>query len=599
MNSILALPVLLLAGSLAGLAPAPEQEPGPRPGLVEIPAGATYLGATHERIEELAAEFRTSAPYLASELGRHKRQVNRFWIAPTKVTNEMYLGFVQDTGAIPPPSWAVISKELRQELIREGKELDRGFRFDDAAQAAWWLEHWSDEGREWKMPGSEALNPVVFVSYGDAVRFCAWAGLRMPSEVEWTRAARSDSQREYPWGDEFDRKRATFNGTEPRSYASKLVPVGSLENASPFGMVDMVGLVWEFTESRYDYHDDPTAKERVEIMDASGKQKEKIYPEFDLSKHVIKGGCYLADRETIRIDARVGFDPGAKAPVLGFRVAASENRLGDFANMQGRAGLRVSLRESLAYPNAVGVSTRNYPDMKVVRGSRSAPEAPLRSPVLPDSYQVFGKCEAFVITPRLDAFDREPFNSGNVAKIDKGAKAGDLPTIGALTTSVSFTSVVRGTKDDALPAGVYTLVYFPPMKNKEIKELGGYTPKMAEEERPTEAETTPSVDISGIGIEPATAHILVVDTARKARMALPLLNVNNKLKFQSDRKQESSVRIDPELDRMLFDIELNGKSGKSYLFGIGLRPVDAEGNSLVKESAWDAGTFTVVERKKD
>lgn len=619
MNPSPALPLLLAAFGLAAVVPEPQEGLPARRGLVEVPAGPVWLGSEYDRVKELAQEYPPSAPWLVGELGRHKVAVDAFWMAPTPTTCEMYLEYVKQTGVRPPHSWAVISREERDELIRVGKQIGEdgtaanpGYKFDDAEQARWWEEHWQDEGREWRMPPERALYPIVFVSYEDALAYCAWAGVRLPQEAEWTRAARGDSDHEYPWGDAMDRSKAAFNMTTPSQLAAQLLPVAMLDNASPFGIYDMVGQVWEVTENRYDYHEHNSAKERVEIVSASAKPDAKpqnVYPLFDPGKFVVKGGCFLSGPEVVRVDARVGFDPDAVAEAMGFRVVASENRLGDVAYVRSR-GVRSTLLggpalEALDFGASVGVEKRHYPDMAVVRGSRALPEPPMKAPDLPESYAVLGRCDAFVVTPLADPFGEEPFGHGNVQRIDKGAKEGYFPALAVITTSYAFWSDVAANRGDengeALPPGSYTLMYFPPMRDKEIAEFGGWEKDTPAEERPApdaQPEKKANVDISAIGIEPGEPCILVVDQDGRARMALPLRNQNAKLKFQSDRNQESAVRLNLERDVMEIDVEMTGNGGKSYFFGIGLKPVDADGNSLVSPAHWDTGRFEVVEKKK-
>ncbi len=179
---------------------------------------------------------------------KKERYIGPFRIDQHPVTNEQYAAFLQETGHAEPLYW-------------------RDPQYNRLHQ------------------------PVVGVSYTDCVAYAKWAGKGIPTEEQWEKAARGEDGRRYPWGHRFDRARVNYNSDE-------LADVGAHpKNASPFGVQDMAGGVWEWTASDY---------------------------EIPYEAKVLRGGCYADTHEFLSCDARLYTRSDDRIDNVGFRCCVVE-----------------------------------------------------------------------------------------------------------------------------------------------------------------------------------------------------------------------------------------------------------------------------------
>ena len=176
--------------------------------MVEIPAGPFVMGSDDGPEDERP---------------KHVVTLSVFLMDRTPVTNAQFAEFLEARGPV---------NEHGQRLY----DWD-----DDDARIHRRADHWvADTGF--------AAHPVVEVSWVGASDYCAWLDKRLPTEAEWEKAARGVDGRIYPWGDNIpDRSRAQFAAGWNETTA-----VGRLHaGASPHGVLDLAGNVWEWVSSQY------------------------------------------------------------------------------------------------------------------------------------------------------------------------------------------------------------------------------------------------------------------------------------------------------------------------------------------------------------
>lgn len=239
--------------------------------FIFIPAGHPALGA-------LDGE--------ADERPLRQQMIASFYMQRTEVTNADFAAFVTATRYIT-----------------------------SAEQEGWgwvWEREWRQvKGANWRHPhGPDTAlqgleqHPVVQVSWEDAQAYCRWRGWRLPHDAEWEYAARGHDRRRYPWGDTVPRaagqQRANYGtdsccAPDAQDGYTYTAPVGSYAaGASPFGLLDMAGNVWEWVADEH-----PTMP----------------------GLKTIRGGGWGNNPYCLRTSYRHANPPTARLDMVGFRCA--------------------------------------------------------------------------------------------------------------------------------------------------------------------------------------------------------------------------------------------------------------------------------------
>ena len=200
-----------------------------------------------------------------SNCPKHRVHVDGYWIALSCVTNGQYGRFVAET------------------------------------------KHRAPDNQKWNL-AAYADHPVVNVDWDDAVAYGKWAGLRLPTEAEWEKAARGVKGLIYPWGNEWDEKRC--RNANNRGSEETTVVWGYPGGVSGYGTAQQSGNVWEWCADWYDegYY----GKGEVKNPSGPGTGSDRVY----------RGGSWGSDgASNFRGATRFRFVPSYRGGIQGFRLA--------------------------------------------------------------------------------------------------------------------------------------------------------------------------------------------------------------------------------------------------------------------------------------
>lgn len=257
----------LLPNSVA-VADRPHIKINPKDGavMIFIPAGEFIMGDDDNEITDLTTGARNSP--------RHKVALSGYSIYRDLVTVGMYKKFCKATGKQMPP--------------------------DPVYDNSNFNPNWSKED-----------HPIVNVAWEDAMAYCVWAGVSLPTEAQWEKAARGTDGRKYPWGNTFDPSKL-WSSRSRRGDAGGTHRVGEF-GISPYGCTDMAGNVWQWCLDKYDASF--WSNSRSAVRDPVNIDTGQLYE--------ARGGSWATyDERTPRCSFRGSAFPAMGYLVMGFRGAA-------------------------------------------------------------------------------------------------------------------------------------------------------------------------------------------------------------------------------------------------------------------------------------
>ncbi|HNN14097.1 MAG TPA: SUMF1/EgtB/PvdO family nonheme iron enzyme [Anaerolineales bacterium] len=249
-TALLAMTIILVSCAPVDLnAPMPTYDTGIEPNAwVQIPAGEFHFGQ-HEDIATTDA----------------------YEIMVTDVTAQQYADFLNAAladGTIKADAEQIVG-------FYPGDEF-RGVKHEEKIEAGDWLfiplndpsQRIQFDGKTFTVESGYENHPMTSVTWFGAWGYCGYYESRLPTEMEWEKAARGTDERPFPWGDEIARENANFYSSrdpfeDMSTFGSRTSPVGfyngknydgyqTIDSASPYGLYDMAGNVWQWTGDVYE-----------------------------------------------------------------------------------------------------------------------------------------------------------------------------------------------------------------------------------------------------------------------------------------------------------------------------------------------------------
>jgi formylglycine-generating enzyme required for sulfatase activity/energy-coupling factor transporter ATP-binding protein EcfA2 len=265
------------------------------PAMVQIAGGSFVIGETHKTKKH------------DNELNDQQVFLVPFELARYPVTNAQYELFLSDDGYNPERPWWDKNGQnwLKQDIHKERRK--------------WQHKH---------SARSYPNYPVVDVTWYEAIAFCRWLSQHstynadhyhytLPSEAEWEYAARGAMRRMYPWGDtqpeaEYANYDVIFGGS---------TVVGSFSaGATPEGLLDMAGNVWEWTRSDYRPYPYDPKDGREDLNNSADKH------------YIFRGGSWVNPAKLLRAADRSNRIPNYQVSYLGFRLVRYFSEMYDIAD---------------------------------------------------------------------------------------------------------------------------------------------------------------------------------------------------------------------------------------------------------------------------
>lgn len=300
--------------------------------LVAVPTNAVRMGISAKAVVDTAQKWgrgidgtRKWMKILAREMAGKKSSVlvQQFLIGQREVTNADYAIYVKKRHPnvrFPFHWWKTESiNKARKDWAENGKGR---FKPED-----YWKDNWRELLTDWEIPKGQENRPVGYVTLEEAKRYCSWAGVRLPYEVEWQLSLQGPTKKpaRYLWGEKWDSRSSSGMCNLRRRDAGSWS-----KTRSHFGLDDMLGGVWEYTQSPLTLY---TGCMR-EFRDLEKAFKKTLKPKDRLvlprpiadGRYVVRGGSFTSGGQiqvVMRMSTRRPIRDDDTVEDIGFRVAKS------------------------------------------------------------------------------------------------------------------------------------------------------------------------------------------------------------------------------------------------------------------------------------
>ena len=279
--------------------------------MIFIPEGTFIMGSNQTNDQEKQRIYGSIEPFFLNQHPQHNVSSLAFWIDKYEVSNQSYKEYIMATNHPIPFYWTQNAFNISDEKIEKAHINNLRLIARDYLKLDINVESMSRSPllREIYIAREEfERQPVTGVSWFDAQKYCSWKHLRLPTEIEWEKAARGNEGNLFPWGNRWDTEKIGLGDSSTNHWVH--LPVDKQgKDRSVFGVYGLSGNVMEWVSDWY---------QSYAGSDYDSENFGEMYK-------VVRGGSrdvgHYALSEYFMGSHRAYFLPEVKGESIGFRCA--------------------------------------------------------------------------------------------------------------------------------------------------------------------------------------------------------------------------------------------------------------------------------------